>query len=134
MIRNISLIIILLLGSFNSIANARLAITNAIASDSVSHSEQIKNQTALKDTISDNAIVYPESMSEKLSDLLAAWQLELSTDELQCLRGQNVSYHDTIYANRLYTLPTVMELSYNQVVKSYIEMYLHEEGNRLVIC
>lgn len=123
MIRNISLIIILLLGSFNSIANARLAITNAIASDSVSHSEQIKNQTALKDTISDNAIVYPESMSEKLSDLLAAWQLELSTDELQCLRGQNVSYHDTIYANRLYTLPTVMELSYNQVVKSYIEMY-----------
>jgi membrane-bound lytic murein transglycosylase D len=58
-----------------------------------------------------------------LSDLLGAWQLELSADDLECIRGQNVIFHDTVYANRLYRMPTVMELSYNQVVKSYIEMY-----------
>lgn len=112
MIKNILLTIIFLLGSFISTAHSSLEAPNVIISDST-----------LKDTIIDNSIVYPESMNEKLSDLIGAWQLDLSTNDLDCNRGQNIIYHDTVYANRLYTLPTIMELSYNQVVKSYIEMY-----------
>ena len=112
MIKNILISIIFLLGSFISTAHSSLEAPNVIISDST-----------LKDTIIDNSIVYPESMNEKLSDLIGAWQLDLSTNDLDCNRGQNIIYHDTVYANRLYTLPTIMELSYNQVVKSYIEMY-----------
>ena len=119
MIKYILLTITLLIGNFVSIAHTGLVVPN----DSVHQRGKIVVQSVLKDTISDNSIVYPESMSEKLSDLLGAWQLELSTNDLECVRGQNVTYHDTVYANRLYRLPTVMELSYNQVVKSYIEMY-----------
>lgn len=75
------------------------------------------------DTIQDNAIVYPESMTEKLSDLLRDWQLDLSNTEIECKRGQNVVFHDSVYLNRLHNLPSEMELSFNSVVKNYIEMY-----------
>ena len=123
MIKNILFTTFFLLGSFVSIANTHIVLANATISDSVNQSVKVKVQTALKDSITDNSIVYPESMSEELSDLLGAWQLELSADDIECIRGQNVIFHDTVYANRLYRMPTVMELSYNQVVKSYIEMY-----------
>lgn len=73
--------------------------------------------------ITDSAIVYPESMQENLSDLLRAWQLDLSKSETECKRGQNVVFHDSIYVGRLYSMPTEMEMSYNQVVRSYIDMY-----------
>ncbi|WP_294081385.1 lytic transglycosylase domain-containing protein [Proteiniphilum sp. UBA5384] len=73
--------------------------------------------------IDDNAIVYPESMTEKLSDLLRNWQLDLSNAEIDCKRGQNVTFHDSIYTKRLHNLPSEMELSFNSVVKNYIEMY-----------
>lgn len=75
------------------------------------------------DTIQDNAIIYPESMTEKLSDLLRNWQLDLSNAEIDCKRGQNVVFHDSVYIKRLYNLPSEMELSFNSVVKNYIEMY-----------
>lgn len=123
MIKNILFTTFFLLGNFVSNANTHLVLANATISDSVNQNVKVKAQTALKDSITDNSIVYPESMSEELSDLLGAWQLELSADDLECIRGQNVIFHDTVYANRLYRMPTVMELSYNQVVKSYIEMY-----------
>ena len=123
LIRNTLLTITLLLGSFVSFANASLLGHTEIVSDTVYQNGKIKNQTALRDTIVDNEIFYPESMSEKLSDLLGAWQLELSVSDLECMMGQNVTFNDSIYTERLYNLPTEMELSYNQVVKSYIEMY-----------
>lgn len=123
MIKNILFTTFFLLGNFVSNANTHLVLANATISDSVNQRVNVKTQTTLKDSLTDNSIIYPESMSEKLSDLIEAWQLDLSNNDLECIRGQNVIFHDTVYANRLYNMPTVMELSYNQVVKSYIEMY-----------
>ncbi|MDD4776876.1 MAG: transglycosylase SLT domain-containing protein [Fermentimonas sp.] len=74
-------------------------------------------------SFNDSSIVYPESMTENVANLLHEWQLDLSSSELNCKRGSNVQFHDTVYAKRLYNLPTEMELSYNQVVKKHIEMY-----------
>ncbi len=74
-------------------------------------------------TFSDSAIIYPESMTGNIGDLLHEWQLDFFSADLTCEAGQNISYHDTIYAKRLYNIPTIMELSYNQVVKNHIEMY-----------
>ncbi|MDI9523542.1 MAG: LysM peptidoglycan-binding domain-containing protein [Bacteroidota bacterium] len=73
--------------------------------------------------VEDSAIIYPESMQEELSDLLRTWQLDMSKVDTTCERGENVVFHDSVYVNRLYCIPTVMELSYNQVVRSYIDMY-----------
>lgn len=74
-------------------------------------------------SINDSSIIYPESMTENVANLLHEWQLDLSKSDLNCKRGSNVIFHDTVYAKRLYDLPTEMELSYNQVVKKHIEMY-----------
>lgn len=74
-------------------------------------------------TVEDSAIVYPESMQEELSDLLRTWQLDMSKVDTACESGENVVFHDSVYIHRLYCIPTEMELSYNQVVRSYIDMY-----------
>ncbi|MFA7582210.1 MAG: LysM peptidoglycan-binding domain-containing protein [Proteiniphilum sp.] len=81
------------------------------------------NPISAADSISDNAIIYPESMTEQLSDLLKAWQLDLKGVESDCKRGQNIHFHDSVYTRCLYSMPSEMELSYNSVVKKYIEMY-----------
>lgn len=75
------------------------------------------------DSIRDDAILFPESMTEQLSDLLGAWQLDLKDVEVDCSMGQNVLFHDSIYTQRLHSMPSEMELSYNSVVKKYIDMY-----------
>lgn len=81
------------------------------------------NPVLATQTISDSTIVYPESMTEQLSDLLKAWQLDLQHSDEECSKGINVHFHDTIFTHRLHSMPTEMELSYNNVVKKYIEMY-----------
>ncbi len=76
-----------------------------------------------KSNIEDKSIVAPESMNQQLANLLHDWQIDFSKSDKICNRGQNITYSDTVYTKRLYSLPTEMELSFNQVVKSYIEMY-----------
>lgn len=75
------------------------------------------------DTITDNAILFPESMTGELSNLLRDWQIDLTVNDEECSRGTNVLFPDSAYISRLHRMPTVMELSFNSVVKRYIEMY-----------
>lgn len=82
-----------------------------------------KGEKQAKDTIRDNSIILPESLNEQLALLLHDWQLDFSKSENKCRQGVNVLYHDSVYTNRLFKLPSEMELSYNQVVRSYIDMY-----------
>lgn len=77
----------------------------------------------IKEAIEDKAIVYPESMTENLSKLLHDWQIDLTKSDNACRNGQNVLFHDSVYTRRLHAMPSIMELSFNQVVKSHIEMY-----------
>jgi membrane-bound lytic murein transglycosylase D len=76
-----------------------------------------------KDTIEDKSIIVPESLSENLSDLLHDWQIDFSSVEYNCKQGLNTFYCDSVYIKRLHKMPSVMELSYNRVVRSYIDMY-----------
>jgi len=75
------------------------------------------------DSITDNAIVFPESMTGQLSELLRDWQIDLNESDEECRRGANVLFPDSVYISRLQSMPTLMELSFNSVVKRYIEMY-----------
>ena len=85
--------------------------------------EKIKKTSTLKESIQDSSIVIPENLNKKLSKLLHEWQIDFSNSKNQCSKGLNVVYSDSVYMQRLYDLPTVMELSYNSVVRSYIDMY-----------
>lgn len=82
-----------------------------------------ENSQQNKDNIQDNSIVAPESLNKQLATLLHEWQIDFSRSNDKCRQGSNVLFHDSIYAKRLYDIPTEMELSFNQVVKQYIEMY-----------
>lgn len=76
-----------------------------------------------KDNIQDNSIVAPESLNEHLATLLHEWQIDFSKSDNMCRQGANVVFHDSVYTQCLYDMPTEMELSYNQVVRQYIDMY-----------
>lgn len=82
-----------------------------------------QNIRQAKDTIIDKSIIAPESMTANLNDLLHEWQIDLSESAEDCSQGVNLVYPDSVYINRLYRLPSEMELSYNSVVRSYIDMY-----------
>lgn len=86
----------------------------------ISVSAQTKH---VKDTIQDKSILVPESMNEQLGKLLHEWQLDFANTKNKCAQGKNMVFNDTEYVNRLYKLPAEMELSYNRVVRSYIDMY-----------
>lgn len=73
--------------------------------------------------IQDGSIVVPENLDENIHKLLKNWQIDFSNSKNLCSKGVNVAYNDSVYMNRLYNLPTVMELSFNSEVRKYIEMY-----------
>ena len=117
MSKHLSFIIIFLLAS---------TVLSIAQSSAISKSSKKTNQKERIDSIHlahDNEIVVPESLNEKVESLLTSWQVDFSKSNNECLQGQNISYSDSVYIDRLYSLPTEMELSFNSVVRSYIEMY-----------
>lgn len=77
-----------------------------------------------KSKINDSEIVAPEHLNKQLATLIHDWQIDLSKSNLKCdQQGSNIVYSDSIYTQRLYDFPSEMELSYNSVVKNYIDMY-----------
>lgn len=108
------------------IKNTLLVFIFFITSSSLSISQnQIKKQTA-KDSstlIHDSTILVPESLRENINNLLVNWQVDFYNEGDTCIQGPNVAFSDSVYMHRLYNLPTEMELSFNPIVRSYIEMY-----------
>lgn len=82
-----------------------------------------KKTYQIKVNIEDSAIVVPENLNENLSNLLHNWQVDFSDSKSKCSNGSNLVYSDSVYMERLYNLPTEMELSFNSVVRTHIEMY-----------
>lgn len=79
---------------------------------------------SLKESITDSAIVFPYSFETNTQELMKNWYLqnyaELDKDVENKSSG-NVS--DAEYIRRLKAIPSMIELPYNQVVRSYIERY-----------
>lgn len=77
-----------------------------------------------RDTITDKDIVVPEEIERNFDQLVVDWKKDLRPS-LDCDSENKpaFTYEDSIYINRLYSLPTEMELVYNPIVRSYIDMY-----------
>lgn len=71
----------------------------------------------------DSTIVTPEHLTKDLASLLHDWQIDLSKSSIACNKGSNTVYDDSTYTQRLYDYPSEMELSYNTIVRNYIDMY-----------
>ena len=76
----------------------------------------------VKESIQDNSIVYPESFETDTQELMKNWYLQgyIVSDSTQTT---DVPTTDEDYIARLKALPTAIEMPYNSIVKSYIEMY-----------
>lgn len=78
----------------------------------------------LKNSITDNSIQYPESFETDTHKMLQNWYLRnyaVLNENMSSTPDVNVS--DEVYIQRLSKMPTDIEMPYNQVVRSYINMY-----------
>lgn len=103
--------------TFISIVAATLLFgaTNADASPNV---------LDLKNSITDPAIVYPESFEADTQKLLESWFIQnytASDDRYATEPDAEVS--DEEIKKRLAALPTLIEMPFNQIVRSYIDKY-----------
>lgn len=105
----------------------RILILSIIATATlaaVAQTREKKNVLDIKESITDNAIIYPESYETDTQKLLEGWYMTNYT------AGGN-SYSTTDDADtpdseiiaRLKALPTAIEMPFNQIVRSYIDRY-----------
>lgn len=79
---------------------------------------------SLKHSISDNSITYPESFETDTHKMLQNWYLQNYTVlDTNFDKSQPLNATDEVYIKRLSALPTTIEMPYNQIVRSYINMY-----------
>lgn len=78
----------------------------------------------LKESITDNAIVYPESFETDTHKMMQNWYLQnYAVLDNNYADRPAVDATDQTYIDRLSAMPTEIEMPYNQIVRSYINMY-----------
>lgn len=91
-----------------------------------------KNNPLLKDTIKDRSIVVPPQMERNYDALYAEWSKYIRpSSKCDKMSDEDITYPDSVYINRLHSLPSEMELVYNQIVRSYIDMYSGRRRNQV---
>lgn len=90
------------------------------------------NVLDLKESITDDAIIYPESFEADARKMLESWYMKNYTDTDDSYRTSgNPATTDDQIRRRLAELPTVIDMPFNQIVRSYIDRYM-ERGRPLV--
>ena len=80
---------------------------------------------SIKESITDNSIVYPESFETDTKAMMQNWYLQNYTVlDADVEKRSSNDATDAEYIKRLKALPTAIEMPYNQVVRSYIDMYV----------
>lgn len=88
------------------------------------NAQTTRHALSLRDTITDVSVVYPPDMERNYDELLTRWSNGIkSANSCFANSDEQVIYPDSVYIQRLYSLPTQMELVFNPVVKDYISMY-----------
>lgn len=77
--------------------------------------------------IDEDSLIFdiPESMNTDIDSLLNSWYARHLLKTLDCeakvVDAKSIS--DSVYASRLYNMPTIMDMPYNKVVRQYIDRY-----------
>lgn len=84
-----------------------------------------KNVLDIKESLTDDAIVFPEAFETDAQKMLESWYIKnyTSTDDRYKTRRDPRPSDETV-KKRLAALPTVVEMPFNQVVRSYIDRYV----------
>ena len=103
-------------------------IVLALMAVTVSAAPKKKSILSLKESITDEAIVYPYSFEINTQEMQKNWYLQnyaVVDASVESKSPNEVS--DAEYIQRLRAIPSGIELPYNQVVKSYITRYITRE-------
>ena len=115
-----------------TLASAIFSVSETTAQDIVQDSTMVFTDTTAICTDS-LTVEFPESMEFDIDSLMGMWfsKQYLSYDE-DCLEGSvNPKFSDTVYAERLSSLPTIVEMPYNYITRNSIDAYMGR--NRKVI-
>ncbi|MDE7160923.1 MAG: transglycosylase SLT domain-containing protein [Muribaculaceae bacterium] len=83
------------------------------------------NVLDIKHSITDNAIVYPESFETDTQKILEGWYMRNYTaTDTDYAEKDNPNVSDAEIERRLKAIPTVIEMPFNSVVRSYIDRYM----------
>ena len=103
------------------------SVAAALLSGETTYFEEDENLYFLRRirrTIEDPHIVQPFSMTRDLSHLVHEWKVNFfQPDDCDCIPSPNVVVSDEVIIARLQAMPTVMEMSFNPVVRSQIDAY-----------
>ncbi len=77
------------------------------------------------DTIAEYIGLIPESLDANVDSLLHSWHVQYFTQKEDYCHDdeENVYFPDSVYAQRLKSLPSIIELPYNQIVRNCIDLY-----------
>lgn len=94
----------------------KIILTNLFACLSLVASAQVLQ--------SDSDGIFPEAVERNYDELLTKWYKDVKyANSCESMNDDPVFVSDSIYIQRLYSLPTEMELAYNPIVKELIERY-----------
>ena len=80
--------------------------------------------TVITDDGEQDVIDVPEGMMVELDSLLSLFNSKTYLQDESCnYRDENTEYPADVYIDRLQRMPTVMEMSYNEVVQKFIDRY-----------
>ena len=104
-----------------------LFLTTALAAMTLVATPREKNNIlSLKNTITDEDIVFPESFDTDVHKMMTNWYLQnytvLDADVENKSAGE---VGEETYIRRLAAIPSVIEMPYNQVVRKHIERYVY---------
>lgn len=102
-----------------------LSITLAATlAGAATQSAQARNVLDIKESLTDSAIVYPESFEQNTQRMLEGWYLKNYTaSDDRYSRSKDPGATDQELRTRLAALPTLLDMPFNQVVKTYILNY-----------
>ena len=82
------------------------------------------NVMDLKTSITDDAIVFPETFEQDTQKLLEGWFLRNYTaSDNSYASKKDVNTSDEVIKERLAAMPTVIEMPFNSIVRQYIDRY-----------
>lgn len=100
-------------------------ILASLAPSTLLASPKGNNVLNLKESITDDAIIYPESFETDARKLLESWYMKNYTDTDDRYRSSgNPATTDAVIRQRLADMPTVIDMPFNQIVRSYIDRYM----------
>ena len=110
------------------VENKAVALQDTVVAEEVQAEEPVVEREPIPEewtTIKDDSLVVIESMSGELDSLLGSWyaQTYLMVDTTCTATATNPTFSDTVYTERLANLPCMVQMVYNQPVRSSIDRY-----------